>query len=112
MSLLKRLLIRIHLCVIVWFIMQSSALTKVCFHFHFFIQQRLLISNKYLLYKKHINVLPKSPHQYYLILCQGITSVSLPITLMSDMFDCVTLDVCEELFHIVEKHVATWTAVS
>ena len=42
----------------------------------------------------------------------GITSVSLPITLMSDMFDCVTLDVGEELFHIVEKHVATWTSVS
>jgi hypothetical protein len=38
--------------------------------------------------------------------------VSLPITLMSDMFDCVTLNVCEELFHIVEKHVATWTSVS
>ena len=41
---------------------------------------------------------------------QGITSVSLPITLMSDMFDCVTLDVCEQLFHIVERHVATWTS--
>ncbi|CAB4040338.1 THO complex subunit 1-like, partial [Paramuricea clavata] len=40
----------------------------------------------------------------------GTTSVALPITLMSDMFDCITLDVCEELFHIVEKHVATWAS--
>ena len=38
--------------------------------------------------------------------------MSLPISLMSDMFDCITLDVCEALFDIVEKHVATWTSVS
>ncbi|XP_028399436.1 THO complex subunit 1-like [Dendronephthya gigantea] len=41
---------------------------------------------------------------------KGITSVPLPITLLSDMFDCITLDVCEQLFHIVEKHVVTWTS--
>lgn len=28
------------------------------------------------------------------------------------MFDCITLDICEELFYIVEKHVTTWTSVS
>ncbi|XP_046856915.1 THO complex subunit 1-like [Xenia sp. Carnegie-2017] len=41
---------------------------------------------------------------------KGVTTVGLPITMISDMFDCVTVDACEDLFKIVEKHVLTWTS--
>lgn len=38
----------------------------------------------------------------------GFTSGSLPITLLSDLFDCRTIEQCEDLFDLVEKRVHTW----
>lgn len=38
-----------------------------------------------------------------------ITYHTVPFILLSDILDCVTLDVCEEVFSFVETQVATWT---
>ena len=38
--------------------------------------------------------------------CGGYCSASLPITLLSDLFDCKTIEQCERLFDFVEKRVA------
>ena len=42
----------------------------------------------------------------------GLCSPTLPFILLSDVFDCITLELCEELFAFVEEHVSTWTKVS
>lgn len=34
---------------------------------------------------------------------------SVPFLVLSDAFDCITLDRCESLFHVVESHVTIWT---
>ncbi|XP_003382878.1 PREDICTED: THO complex subunit 1-like [Amphimedon queenslandica] len=34
---------------------------------------------------------------------------SVPFLLLSDAFDCITLDFCEKLFDTVESHVTVWT---
>ena len=34
---------------------------------------------------------------------------SVPFLLLSDAFDCITLNLCEHLFDVVESHVKTWT---
>ncbi|XP_023232803.1 THO complex subunit 1-like isoform X1 [Centruroides sculpturatus] len=39
---------------------------------------------------------------------RDICSGSLPVLLLSDMFDCFTLDQCEELFTFVENRVNIW----
>lgn len=39
---------------------------------------------------------------------QEVANASLPVTLMSDIFDAVTLDQCEQIFTYVEDNVATW----
>ena len=38
-----------------------------------------------------------------------ITYHTVPFILLSDILDCVTLDVCEEVFGFVEAQVSTWT---
>lgn len=38
-----------------------------------------------------------------------ITYHTVPFILLSDILDCVTLDVCEEVFSFVETQVTTWT---
>lgn len=38
-----------------------------------------------------------------------ITYHTVPFILLSDVLDCVTLDVCEEVFGFVEGQVSTWT---
>ena len=40
---------------------------------------------------------------------QDICYHSIPFILLSDVLDCLTLDVCEQLFEFVEGQVATWT---
>lgn len=39
---------------------------------------------------------------------QDIATATIPVVLMSDVFDTVTLDQCEKLFTYVEKHVSVW----
>lgn len=39
---------------------------------------------------------------------QEVANASLPVTLMSDIFDAVTLDQCEQIFTYVEDNVAVW----
>ncbi|XP_065843320.1 THO complex subunit 1-like [Oscarella lobularis] len=41
---------------------------------------------------------------------EGMCSAALPFILLGDLFDCVTLDVCERIFAYVEKNVALWTS--
>lgn len=38
----------------------------------------------------------------------GISFYTVPFILLGDIFDCLTLDVCEEVFTFVECHVSTW----
>ena len=38
-----------------------------------------------------------------------ITYYTVPFILLSDILDCVTLDVCEEVFGFLEAQVSTWT---
>lgn len=38
----------------------------------------------------------------------GISLYTVPFILLGDIFDCLTLDVCEEVFTFVESHVSTW----
>ncbi len=40
----------------------------------------------------------------------GICYFTVPFILLGDIFDCSTLDVCEEVFGFVESLVATWTS--
>lgn len=35
---------------------------------------------------------------------------TVPFILLGDIFDCLTLDICEEVFFFVESRVSTWTA--
>ena len=39
----------------------------------------------------------------------GICYHSVPFLLLSDVFDCITLDLCENLFDVIENQVSTWT---
>ena len=41
---------------------------------------------------------------------QGVSFYTVPFILLSDIFDCLTLDVCEEVFFFVETHVSTWVS--
>jgi len=41
---------------------------------------------------------------------QGLSFYTVPFILLSDIFDCLTLDVCEEVFFFVESHVSTWVS--
>ena len=63
-------------------------------------------------------LLPKlpSPSSFTELVVLAIASAKLDITyhtvpfiLLSDILDCVTLDVCEEVFGFVEAQVSTWT---
>jgi THO complex subunit 1 len=38
----------------------------------------------------------------------GISLYTVPFILLGDIFDCLTLDICEEIFSFVEAHVSTW----
>lgn len=38
----------------------------------------------------------------------NFTSGSLPITLLSDLFDCKTIERCDQLFDLIEKRVNVW----
>lgn len=38
----------------------------------------------------------------------GISLYTVPFILLGDIFDCLTLDVCEKIFSFVESHVSTW----
>ncbi len=40
----------------------------------------------------------------------GISFFTVPFILLSDIFDCLTLDVCEDVFSFVESHVSTWVS--
>ena len=40
----------------------------------------------------------------------GISLFTVPFILLSDIFDCLTLDICEEVFVFVETHVSTWVS--
>lgn len=40
----------------------------------------------------------------------GISFYTVPFILLGDIFDCLTLDVCEEVFTFVESHVSTWVS--
>lgn len=40
----------------------------------------------------------------------GISLHTVPFILLSDIFDCLTLDVCESVFVFVESHVSTWVS--
>lgn len=40
---------------------------------------------------------------------QGVCYHTVPFLLLADALDCVTLDVCERLFDLIESHVTTWT---
>lgn len=49
----------------------------------------------------------------YIVLCIGtckgdLTTPSLPVVLLADIFDTLTLDACEEMFSFVEKEVNVW----
>ena len=39
---------------------------------------------------------------------QGISLYAVPFILLGDIFDCITLDACEQVFSFVESHVSTW----
>uniref|UniRef100_T1JGG4 Death domain-containing protein n=1 Tax=Strigamia maritima TaxID=126957 RepID=T1JGG4_STRMM len=39
---------------------------------------------------------------------QDLCNATLPVILLADLFDCQTINVCEELFEFVEKRVDTW----
>ena len=41
-----------------------------------------------------------------------LTNPSILFILMQDMFDCITLDKCEEMFSYLEERVALWKSVS
>ena len=41
-----------------------------------------------------------------------LTNPSILFILMQDMFDCITLDKCEEMFSYLEDRVALWKSVS
>ena len=43
---------------------------------------------------------------------QGVCYYNVPFLLLADTLDCVTLDVCERLFDLIESHVTTWTQPS
>lgn len=38
----------------------------------------------------------------------GISLYTVPFILLGDIFDCLTLDICEDIFSFVESHVSTW----
>lgn len=38
----------------------------------------------------------------------GISLYTVPFILLGDIFDCLTLDICESIFSFVESHVSTW----
>ena len=40
----------------------------------------------------------------------GISFYTVPFILLSDIFDCLTLDICENVFVFVESHVSTWVS--
>ena len=40
----------------------------------------------------------------------GISFYTVPFILLSDIFDCLILDVCENMFIFVESHVSTWVS--
>lgn len=40
----------------------------------------------------------------------GISFYTVPFILLSDIFDCLILDVCENVFVFVESHVSTWVS--
>ena len=42
----------------------------------------------------------------------GVCYYNVPFLLLADALDCVTLDVCERLFDLIESHVTTWTQPS
>ena len=42
----------------------------------------------------------------------GHCSPNLVFILLSDVFDCITLEECDPLFSFVEERVSTWTMVS
>ena len=39
---------------------------------------------------------------------EGVCYHTLPFIILSDVLDCLTLDLCERVFDFVEDHVATW----
>ena len=41
---------------------------------------------------------------------RGISFYTVPFILLGDIFDCLTLDACEEVFAFVESHVSTWVS--
>ncbi len=41
---------------------------------------------------------------------QGVSFYTVPFILLSDVFDCHTLDICEGVFVYVESHVSTWVS--
>ena len=43
---------------------------------------------------------------------EGLCFYSAPFLLLSDAFDCITVDSCEKLFDVVENNVKTWTKSS
>ncbi|XP_018322203.1 THO complex subunit 1 [Agrilus planipennis] len=51
--------------------------------------------------------------QNLIVLCiascrKGMTTPTIPVVLLGDIFDAVTLNVCEELFSFVESNVSVW----
>lgn len=40
----------------------------------------------------------------------GISFYTVPFILLGDIFDCLTLDICEDVFTFVESHVSTWVS--
>lgn len=40
----------------------------------------------------------------------GISFYAVPFILLGDIFDCLTLDICENIFSFVESHVSTWVS--
>ena len=49
---------------------------------------------------------------FFFFFVTGYCSPNLVFILLSDIFDCITLENCDPLFTFVEEKVSTWTMVS
>ena len=49
---------------------------------------------------------------FFFFFATGYCSPNLVFILLSDIFDCITLENCDPLFTFVEEKVSTWTMVS
>lgn len=58
--------------------------------------------------KKSIETLEKLLDLSILAFNRDICTATLPVLLLNDVFDCVTIEKCEEMFAFIEKHVDTF----